>query len=362
MKITVVCDAFGPDNNRTAAAAKALIRSLRKRGHEVSVVCSDEAKAGKEGYLVISRRSIGKRENEKRALENAVWDSDAVHIMTASALGAAAVRLCRQHLIPVSAEFCPQAEGLTARLSPQRIKAANNVYYRRLYMTLYRYADAVRFPSELSRGMFEKAVGHKVNAYVIPHGVDERFRQCGASKPQEWKNRFVIAYCAPFIRGKGHSVLIEAVALSKYSGRIQPVFAGSGPLKSVLKKQGGRLKNRPVMIAYPYSQLPRFYHSADLYVHPARFDADAAACMEAMACGLAPLIADSPYSAACRLAPDSFCLFKSGSAQDLADKIDRIIESPELLLAFREKYRGVGDELTQEACMERVEEMLYDIR
>ena len=364
MKITVVCDALGSLDNGTAIAATALVRSMKKRGHEVVVVCSDEAKAGKEGYLVISRRGngFGKHILEKEKLEAAVWDSDAVHIMTPFAPGSAAVRLCRQHLIPVSADVYLPPAGLSARLGMNRIKAANVMQYRRLYMDLYRHADAVRYPSELSRKLFEKAVGHKTKAYVIPNGVNERFCPNGAQKPRALNGEFIILYCADYSREKNHGVLIDAAALSKHSDRIRLIFAGSGPLKSALKKQGMKLKNQPILTAYPYSQLPNLYNYADLYVHPALVDWDASSCMEAMACGLVPLIADSPRNAAKCFSPDGSNLFESRNAQALADMIDRIIEQPEVLTAYREQYKGIVGELTQDACMDRMEEMLYDIR
>lgn len=362
MKITVVCDAFGPDNNKTAAAAKALLRAMKKRGHETAVICSDESKAGKEGYVVISRRGVGMRGPERQALENAIWDSDTVHIMTASALGVAAVRLCKQHLIPVSADFCVQTEGLTARLGPEHITAAQDMSFRRSYIELYRHADAVRFPSKLSRKLFEKAVGRQVNAYVIPNGVDERFCPNGAQKPLALKDRYVILYRADYRREKDPCVLIDAAALSKHSDRIQLILAGSGPLKRALKKQGMKLHHQPILTDYPYSQLPNLYHSADLYIHPARVDLDAASCVEALACGLVPLIADSPRSAAKQLAMDPFYLFECGNAQALADKIDCVIEQPDRLKAYRDKYEGIAAGLTRDACMERMEEMFFDIR
>ena len=358
MKITVVCDAFGSDYNRTAVATNSLIRSMRRRGHEVVVVCPDEAKAGREGYVFISRRGTGKFGSEKETLENVIWDSDAVHIMTASALGIAAVRLCRQHLIPVSADFCAQADDSAAA----HIGAANDVMYRRLYASLYRFADAVRYPTELSREVFEKSVGHTTNAYIIPNGVDGSFRPNGARKPPELRNKFIILYCAAYSRGNGHSVLIDAVGLSKYSSKIQLILSGSGPLKNGLKKQGDKLKNKPILADYPYSQLSNLYNYADLYVDPAHVDLDAASCMEALACGLVSLIADSLRNAAKSLAPDAYYLFESRNAKALANKIDRIIEYPDVLEVNRKKSRRIVGEFSHDACMDRVEKMLYAIR
>ena len=42
MKIAVVCDVLGEQNNGTTVAAMNLIRFLRSRGHEGRGVCPDE--------------------------------------------------------------------------------------------------------------------------------------------------------------------------------------------------------------------------------------------------------------------------------------------------------------------------------
>lgn len=51
--------------------------------------------------------------------------------------------------------------------------------------------------------------------------------------------------------------------------------------------------------------------------------------MEALACGLVPVIANSPLSATPQFALDDRSLFQAGNAGDLADKIDYWIEHPE---------------------------------
>ena len=50
MVIVVSCDVLGKKNNGTTLAAYNLIDSLKKRGHEVRVLCSDPEKRGQDGY------------------------------------------------------------------------------------------------------------------------------------------------------------------------------------------------------------------------------------------------------------------------------------------------------------------------
>ena len=49
MKIALVCDVLGQENNGTTIAAMNLIRSLKAKGHDVTVVCPDEERQGEDG-------------------------------------------------------------------------------------------------------------------------------------------------------------------------------------------------------------------------------------------------------------------------------------------------------------------------
>ena len=46
MKIAIVCDVLGEENNGTSVAAMNLIRFLQSRNHEVRIVCPDEYRKG----------------------------------------------------------------------------------------------------------------------------------------------------------------------------------------------------------------------------------------------------------------------------------------------------------------------------
>ena len=373
MKITVVCDVLGTENNGTTIAAMNLIRYLKAKGHDVVVVCSDEEKKGRNGYVVMPRLNLGPlngyvKKNgvslsrpDNKILEPVIWDSDVVHIMLPFALGQAALKLCLKHQIPVTAGFHMQAENFTSHIFMKDNPVANNLTYRTIYNNFYKYVDAVHYPTDFIREVFEKAVGHKTNAYVISNGVNDRFKPNGAKKPPEFRNKFVILFSGRYSKEKSHSVLIDAAALSKHERQIQLIFAGDGPLKDMLKERSKKLTNKPVFVFFPHEQMLNVLNYADLYVHPAEIEIEAIACMEALSCGQVPIIANSPRCATKKYALDERNLFENRDPQDLADKIDYFIEHPEEIAAYRERYKGIVAELSQEACMSRMEEMLYEV-
>ena len=55
MKIAIICDVLGKENNGTTVAAMNLIRSLKAKGHEVHVVCPDEDRRGDEGFYIVKK-------------------------------------------------------------------------------------------------------------------------------------------------------------------------------------------------------------------------------------------------------------------------------------------------------------------
>ena len=59
MKITIVCDVLGAENNGTTIAAMNLIRFMQERGHDVRILCCDQNKKGMPNYYVSPIRSFG---------------------------------------------------------------------------------------------------------------------------------------------------------------------------------------------------------------------------------------------------------------------------------------------------------------
>ena len=99
---------------------------------------------------------------------------------------------------------------------------------------------------------------------------------------------------------------------------------------------------------------------ADLYCHPAEVEIESIACLEAIACGLVPLIANSPKSAAKAFALDEKSLFKNKDPEDMAAKIDYWVEHPAERADYSRKYLESGTQFEQQSCMRQMEQMLYD--
>lgn len=99
---------------------------------------------------------------------------------------------------------------------------------------------------------------------------------------------------------------------------------------------------------------------ADLYVHPAEVEIEAIACLEAIACGTVPVIADSKRSATRFFALDENNLFRSNDPGDLADKIDYWLEDAERREKRSIEYSGYSKKFAQDYCMNEMERMICE--
>lgn len=371
MKITVVCDVLGSDNNGTTIAAKNLINSLKKKGHVVNVICPDPDKSGIENYYIVktinlgifngyvSKNGVSLAKRDDDIIEKAIKDVDIVHIMVPFSLGRRAEQLAHSGGIPVSAGFHAMAENFTTHIFMKNARGINRLTYT-YFAGLYKHCDAIHYPTRFLRELYEGMYG-KTNGYVISNGVNSIFTPKEVEKPPALQNKFVILFTGRFSREKSHKVLIDGVFLSKHSKDIQLIFAGSGPCLTNVTKYAEKLLNPPIIGFFTRQQMVELTNYSDLYVHPAEIEAEGIACLEAITCGLVPVISDSPRCATKEYAIDDKNLFTYNSPANLAEKIDWWIEHPEekkaRSLEYIEFSKGRFD---QEKCMDEMEKMLFE--
>lgn len=372
MKIAVICDVLGKENNGTTIAAMNLIRSLRAKGHSVRVVCADPEHAGQPDYYIVPKMNFGPINGyvakngvapakvDRGILEAAIADVELIHVMMPFAVGCAAAQYAHRHHIPLTAGFHCQAENVTGHIFMMDFPLANTIAYKTFYHNLYRYCDCIHYPSQFICDTFENIVGPTPHR-IISNGVNSAFRPMPFEKPEKLRERYVVLFTGRYSPEKSHKVLIDAVALSRHKDEIQLVFAGTGPLKLALLRQARRCRiPKPIMEFYDRDTLIDIINSADLYVHPAEIEIEAIACLEAIACGRVPLIADSPRSATRYFALSDDNLFRYDDPTDLAQKMDWWLEHPEERERCSASYLGYAKQFDFQTCMDAMEKMMLN--
>jgi len=368
MKIAVICEVLGQANNGTTIAALNLIEYLKKKGHDVRVVCPDEDKRGLPGYHILPKAGfvnwIFRKNNlnlakfDEKVVYEAVHDADIVHFMIALFISRKASKYVHSLGIPITGGFHAQSQNFASQVGMLHNRAFNRWAYHWYDGNVFCRAKAIHYPTQFIRDVFEDAVGRKTNGYVISNGVNDIFQPDRCEKPDDLKDKFCILFTGRLAKEKSHFTLLNAVRKSRYASRIQLIFAGDGPLYPQLCAWASRnLPIQPVIKFFRRDELVRLINCCDLYCHPAEAEIEGIACLEAISCGLVPIIADSPDSATRELALDEKCLFKVNDSDDLARHIDWFIEHPSEKEELSVRYRQESLRFNQEQCMEKMEQM-----
>ena len=377
MKITIVCDVLGEANNGTSLAAYNLINTLINKGHDVKVVCPDPDKKNMTGFYILKRLNLGFLNNylkkngvclakgDRRIIKAACADADIVHGLVPFAASKRALKYCKKHHIPFTSGFHMQAENFTSHLSMMASNLMNTCTYAYLWRTYFNKVDAIHYPTEFIRDYVSKYNKKNVPAYVISNGVNFKyFYPKQVERPDSLKNKFVIIMSGRLSKEKNQQELLYAVKRSKYESQIQVMLTGDGPRREYLEKLSKSLKltNPVIQKLYKHEELNTALWLGDLYVHTSIVEIEAISCLEAIATGMIPVIADSEKSATRKFALDDRCKYESKNVHDLTEHIDYWIEHPEEKKALQVKYQEFIKQFDFETCMDNMEKMLVEVK
>ena len=346
MKIVYVMDQYDDRNNGTTVSAGRFIDHLRARGHEVRIVSTGKPAPDKFvvpcGHLgpfqpLVRSQGMMFARPDEAVIREALAGADVAHLLLPFKLCMKAREIACEMGVPHMAAFHCQPENATYSLHLKHFTLLPHFIYHWFRRRFYRYIRDIHCPSQFIADQLKRH-GYKARLHVISNGVDEAFGPMEVEKPAEWKGKFVIMMVGRLSAEKRQDLVIRAALKSKHADKIQLVFLGKGPCQKRFERLGRRLKNAPVFRYVRQEEIVRMYNQADLYVHAAEAEIEAIVCIEAIACGLVPVIADAKMSAARQFALDERSLFKNKSATDLARKIDYWIEHPQERAAAGERY------------------------
>ena len=388
MKILFVIDSFYTTNNGTSISAQRFAGELRKRGHEVRVLCWDTPEyiennltdgdfTTKKFHIPVFQPLCDKHDfsfayNETAIVHRACDWADIVHVFVPFGIEMEAVNYCHEIGKPVTAAFHIQPENMTSSVSMGKVEWFNEMFYRSFRRNIYNRVRHVHVPS-LFMGRMIAERGYTAKIHVISNGIQDAFMEAGEKKVEslKWKVErsleedsskeiFKIMMIGRLSQEKRQDVIINALKYSKYGDRIQLVFAGRGPEYDKYVELGKELKHQPKFIYVGRDELIEELLTTDLYVHASDMESEAISCIEAFATGLVPVIANSEVSATPQFALDGRSLFIPGSPKDLARAIDYWLDHPEERHHMEEQYRLAGRQYSLAASVTKFEEMLNE--
>lgn len=368
MKITIVADVLGAENNGTTITTVRLIKGLKARGHEVKVI-SPSPSIEPNYYQVpllnlgifnkyLAKNGIQIAKPNKKLLYEAIKDADIVHATLPFLMGQMAVKICHELHIPLTAGSHTQAENITAHFGLKNAQWANNLVYRWLRNVFLNKVQAIHCPSPF---IAQTLRDHHVRSkrYVVSNGVIPDFIRRPSIRPKQLEGKKIILFIGRLSKEKAHHKLITAVKHSQFEKDIQLVFAGLGPLYQKLLKKSRKLTNPPIIRFFSKDELIDLINYADLYVHPSDAEIEAISCLEAMSCGLVPVISSSPKSAtnAFALSTKNIFDYKAKKMADLTRKIDYWLTHEEEKNKASRIYEEYAKRFNIELALDKMEMM-----
>ena len=240
----------------------------------------------------------------------------------------------------------------------KKTKVNDQIYYLFRDKFFNRF-NHIHCPSKLIADELSKH-GYTAKLHVISNGIEPDWVYNRAEKPEELKDKIVITMVGRLSAEKRQDLLIEASKKSKYSNKIQLVFAGNGPMKKQYTKMGEELANKPIMDFFEKEDLKKLLSYTDLYVHTSDAEIEAISCIEAIATGLVPVIAKSTQSATKQFALDERSLFEAGNTEELKNKIDYWLDNAEEKQKMEKEYAKFAENFKIENSIHKMEEMFKE--
>ena len=368
MIITLIVDSYADKTNGTTMTTRRFAEVLIKHGHTVRVAASRvdgdiplensfELGIRKTPVLYQVAKSQGFifAKKNKKILKEAIVGSDVVHFLLPFSCQRYGKKICDANHIPSTAAFHLQPENITSTIRMNKIQPVNDYIYRR-FKKFYNLLDHVHCPSNMIADQLRQH-GYTSNLHVISNGVSEAFCKKEVTRPEKWKDRFLILMVGRYSVEKRQDLIIKAIQSSKYEHKIQLILAGKGPWKGYLEEISKTLTNPPVFDFYTEEELIEVINFCDLYVHASDAEIEAISCMEAFTCGLVPVISDSKISATNQFALDELNLFRHGDADSLREKIEYWMEHEEEKKARSLAYIDYAKQYSIDACVCQLEKV-----
>jgi glycosyltransferase involved in cell wall biosynthesis len=345
LNIAMICDPISENKSGVIVSTLRFSELLRSRGHNVIFLAAKEPNSPSvdyfKGFKVYRFFSIllPKSEGEWRIALTFPWvikkifldeKIDVVHLILPMPLSAISSRVARSMNIGLVSHSHSQPENVFLNFPKFMRWNFLNVGFNAYLSWIYKKAGAVIYPSEFARKHLEK-LSRKIRGVVISNGVNtEIFKKTNAEsftkKFNLSSNTTNLLFVGRLHPEKSVDTLIKSMAhLVKKNIKVHLYIVGGGYMDVKLKKMVHNLRlNDHISFLGKISDndLVLAYSACDVFILPSLAELEGMVVLEAMACGMPIIIANSNQSASVYFVSDNGFLFKPKDFRDLAEKIE----------------------------------------
>lgn len=361
LHIAFVTDTFDGTIAGGVRSARRFVDALRAR-HDVTVVAAGASGDGILGLPAFYPPFFGRVMRDmgfvfavprRRTLAPLFRRVDVVHVQFPFWLGLRAAALANELGTPLVSAFHVQPENMLRNVgfrSPRLAAWTYRLFLRRLYER----SDAVICPSRFAVDQL-RARGLTTPAEVISNGAPPGFGPAPLERPARHRGKLLVLAVGRLAREKRLDVTLEGVRRSRHADRIQLVVTGRGPEEAEVRRRAATLPVPAEVAFVSEAELLRLLATADLLVHSSEIELEGMAVLEALACGTPALVARAPASAARQFAVSDEFLFAPGDPDDLARRLDLLVEEPERLREARARALALAASYRFEDSVRRLE-------
>ena len=231
--------------------------------------------------------------------------------------------------------------------------AGRNGWMKQITRYVLHHSDFFTSDAQVTR---DKAVAYGMNpnhTVVFPWGVDLKHfnMQKAASRKQRTihHQQSTVLFCNRSWEPRyGVDVLAKAfVKVAQQNPNVNLILLNGGSQAQIIRQifmSGGVLDRVQFGGQVSQTDLPRWYHMADLYISPSHVDGSSVSLMEALACGLPALVSDIPANKEWVSEDVNGWLFPDGDANALAEKILTVMNQRKKLTQIGRAARTSAEE------------------
>jgi glycosyltransferase involved in cell wall biosynthesis len=250
--------------------------------------------------------------------------------------------------------------------------AGTELLGKRLATFAAKKAKAIIVDARVLRDIWVKLGIDKSKIHVIPFGVDinifnRRANSDAIKNDLHLDKDAVMTISTRFLFNHHYNIdcLIKAIPLiKKKHENARFLIKGAGPLESYLKRLAEKLgvsDSVRFVGLVPHDKVAQYLSAADIYVSTCYVDSTSVSLLEAMACGLAPVVTDIAGNREWIENGVNGFLFPPRNSEVLAEKINQLIENSQLRKSFGEKCTQIiTQQATWDKCVSSMEEV-YEV-
>jgi glycosyltransferase involved in cell wall biosynthesis len=244
LKIAIVLDPWDFPFNGTVVSTRRFVNALIDQGHEFVELATEARETatdanprvasfrrlslpGLNHVMTLNKSPLGLPDRER--IRELLAGCDLLHVQYPFFIGGAAITIAREMGIPVLSSFHVQPENILRNLGLRSDWLARMV--SKIWMHFhYRHSEKVIAPSPFASGLLREC-GYQGPVEVISNGVPDdmlylpqRVTEAGSVE------RFRILSVGRLSGEKRQDLILDALAHSEFSDRVQLTLVGTGPL------------------------------------------------------------------------------------------------------------------------------------